>query len=358
MRLRIVVVVAVVALLAGGVESARAQGQPISQVVVLGDSLSDNGNLCGAIGYPPSPPYWLGRSSNGPVAVEYLAQSLGVLLKDFAWWGATTGVGNFTDGGTVDGFGAGSLPGMTTVFQGALSAGEFPIDPNALYVVWGGPNDFWMVDGASASVAVQKAVANLVTMVGQLQSLGARQILVLNMPDLGRTPYLLALPPQIGAFFTQVSLVFDQALKASLPAGVRYFDTFSLLSAVLANPAAYGFTNVNAACLTPLSICANPDQYLFWDIVHFTTAGHALVADAVRTALAQTVVIGGCDSGVPDVLAGGGFTISELIAQAAAGARNHGQFVSRVASITNGLVTGGVLSGRQKGAIQSCAGKY
>ena len=32
---------------------------------------------------------------------------------------------------------------MTTVFQGALLAGVFPIDPSALYVVWGGANDFW-----------------------------------------------------------------------------------------------------------------------------------------------------------------------------------------------------------------------
>jgi cholinesterase len=357
MRLRIVVGVAVVALLMGSVGLARAQSQPISQVVVLGDSLSDNGNLYALAGLPGYP-YWEGRISNGPVAVEYLAQSLGVLLADFAWAGATTGVGNHLDGGTVDTFGFYPLPGMTTAFQRALMAGVFPVDPDALYVVWGGPNDFWDVtDGASASLAIQKAVTRMVTMVGQLQYLGARRILVLNMPDLGKTPSLLASGPAASYFFTQVSIGFNDALKASLPPGVRYFDTLAWGWAVLANPAAHGFTNVTDACLTESSLCANPDGYFYWDGEHPTTTGHARLAEAVQAGLLQTVVIGGCDSGVPDVIAGGGFTIAELTAQAAVGARNHGQFVSRVASITNGLVSGGVISGKQKGAIQSCAGK-
>jgi len=356
-RLRIVVGVAVAALLAGGVGFARAQGPAFSQVVVLGDSLSDNGNLYALAGLPTYP-YWEGRISNGPVAVEHLAQSLGVLLTDFAWAGATTGVGNYLDDGTVDKLGFYPLPGMTTAFQRALMAGTFPVDSDALYVVWGGPNDFWDVtDQASAAVAIQKAVTRLVTMVGQLQSLGAKQILVLNMPDLGKTPSLLASGPAASYFFTQVSMGFNDALKAGLPAGVRYFDTLTWGWAVLANPAAYGFTNVTDACFTGMSLCANPGEYFYWDDEHPTTAGHARLAEAVMGGLAQTVVIGGCDSGVPDVLAGGGFTIAELVAHAAAGARNHGQFVSGVASITNELVAGGVITGKQKGAIQGCAGQ-
>src|SRR5580700_5150096 len=81
-----------------------------TSVVVYGDSLSDNGNLFAATGQPPAP-YFEGRRSNGPVAVEQLATALGVPLHDFAWIGATTGIGNIGDGGTPTSFGALKLPG-------------------------------------------------------------------------------------------------------------------------------------------------------------------------------------------------------------------------------------------------------
>ena len=42
-------------------------------VVVYGDSLSDNGNLYGLSDFRHHP--CMGRFSNGPVAVEYLAQA-------------------------------------------------------------------------------------------------------------------------------------------------------------------------------------------------------------------------------------------------------------------------------------------
>ena len=331
---------------------ATAHAQSISQIVVLGDSLSDNGNFFAAAGLP-SPPYWQGRASNGPVAVEYLARSLMAPLRDFAWYAATTGVGNLADGGTVDAFGAFSLPGITTVFQGALSANQFPIDPNALYIVWGGPNDFWYVTTpAEASVAIGKAVTNLMTIVGTLQSLGATQILVPNMPDLGKTPYLLEAGPEASAFFTHLSLGFNQTLQANLLPGVHYFDTFSLFSDIIGNPSHYGFANVTDQLINAPG--ADPNSYFFFDVVHPTTAGHAVIANALYQSAAPTVIIGGCNSGVPNELFSTGRTISDMIIQAGYEAKNHGQFVSAVASITNELVKSGVISGKQKGAIQSC----
>ncbi|HBL28899.1 MAG TPA: peptidase [Acidobacteria bacterium] len=68
-----------------------------------------------------------------------------------------------------------------------------------------------------------------------------------------------------------------------------------------------------------------------------------------------TVVIDGCNSGVANSLVSGGCKISDLIESCADGASNHGQFVSCVSAVTNGLKKAGVISGAQKGAIQSCA---
>ena len=50
---------------------------PFNEIVVFGDSLSDNGNLVLIEGQPVPDPelYWEGRLSNGPVWVEYLTNA-------------------------------------------------------------------------------------------------------------------------------------------------------------------------------------------------------------------------------------------------------------------------------------------
>lgn len=68
-----------------------------------------------------------------------------------------------------------------------------------------------------------------------------------------------------------------------------------------------------------------------------------------------TVVIGGCNSGVPNSQVSGGCKISDLIEGCADGAHSHGQFVSCVALTTNSLKKSGTITNAQKGAIQSCA---
>jgi hypothetical protein len=68
-----------------------------------------------------------------------------------------------------------------------------------------------------------------------------------------------------------------------------------------------------------------------------------------------TVIIAGCDSGVPNTLFSTGCTIADQINHIAATAKNHGQFVSDVAHLTNDLKAQGIITGAQKGAIQSCA---
>ena len=73
--------------------------------------------------------------------------------------------------------------------------------------------------------------------------------------------------------------------------------------------------------------------------------------------LNPTVVIGSCDSGVPNDLFSTGCTISDLIDQSASSATNHGNFVSAVASLTNELMNNVVISGSQQGKIQRCAAK-
>lgn len=73
--------------------------------------------------------------------------------------------------------------------------------------------------------------------------------------------------------------------------------------------------------------------------------------------LSRTVVVDGCDSGVVNTLFDTGCTISDLIFQCAEDAGNHGGFASCVADLTNRFKTDGLISGKEKGAIQRCAAR-
>jgi cholinesterase len=267
--------------------SGLAMAAPFTAVVVYGDSLSDNGNLYAASGYPPAP-YYLGRKSNGPVAVELLAQSLGTPLADFAWIGATTGIGNYADGGTATTVGFASAPGM----QAQLAATQAALGPylaGGLFIVWGGPDDFIApspLDATPQDTAI-RGVGNLLGIVGALQLLGAQHILVPGMPDLGLTPYFAGLGPVAAAQASAITDFFNAALYAGLPSGVQYYDTSALVRSVVANPAAFGLTNATAACIQGATVCADPAQYLFWDDFPPTTAGHSIVAKGFEQAVPE-----------------------------------------------------------------------
>jgi phospholipase/lecithinase/hemolysin len=251
----------------------------ISSLVVFGDSLSDNGNLYALSGNPPNP-YWQGRFSNGPVAAEYLAAGLGVPLLDFAYGGATTGTANY--------FGA-NLPGMTQELnQYIASLGGGPADPDAWYMVCGGPNDVFnaLALGLDPIAELAKAAANIGGIVNAITALGAQHIVVPGMLDLGQMPLFAANRP--GG--TALTNFYNGLLQSEFAnTSVLFFDTAAVLRDAAANPAAFGFTNVTDPCLVTSpnpGLCATPDDYLFWDRVHPTTAGHELIAARMASAIA------------------------------------------------------------------------
>jgi phospholipase/lecithinase/hemolysin len=299
MRGRAIVLLVLMALLAPAVTEAAL----IGSLFVFGDSLSDAGNAAFLSGntFPPSPPfgpYAEGRFSNGKVAAEYLAERLSIPLApskpgtdgtDFAVGGAMTGTGNFNSL-------VGSPPGLPASFANtgiAEQIGEFAgsfgpgsFDPaSSLFMVWGGANDifFAFARGQDLKVAAGAAAANVAGDVAALASLGAQRFLVVNLPDLGETPDAVAFGPAAQFVLSEASQEFNDQLLSELDLlgidiDVTLFDALAAQRNILANPAAFGFTNVTSACIAdPSALAANCPGFLFFDGVHPTTAGHEIL---------------------------------------------------------------------------------
>lgn len=258
----------------------RAFAASFTQIYVFGDSLSDTGNLFAATSgsLPSSPPYSEGRASNDRLWIEYLAEDLGANTTNYAFGGATTGSNNTFIPGLI------GLEQQISTFQATNSFA----DPDALYVVWAGANDYLGAGITDPSVPLE----NLANSIATLESYGAENFLVVNLPDLGQLP-----ATNSGVFSSGLSTLtnlhnsgLDTLLNSlSLSYGIDIYDVdaSSLFAKAIANPASLEFTNVTDTCLnlSTATICSNPNEYLFWDDLHPTTAAHELIGDLALTRL-------------------------------------------------------------------------
>ncbi|CAA9583376.1 Phospholipase/lecithinase/hemolysin [uncultured Synechococcales cyanobacterium] len=258
------------------------------QIYTFGDSASDNGNTFKATAglLPPSPPYYEGRYSNGPVWVEDLASKLDVPLTDLAFAGATTGQSNVLN----QQFSL-NLPGVQQQID-SFTAAHPSANSKALYIVWAGFNDY-LGGGATSNT---ETVENLSTAVKSLNEAGAKNIMVPNLPDLGKYPVTTNTPnaPLLSTLSKKHNSDLAQALANLSQApgsdiNIISFDVNSLFSAAIDQPENFGFTNVTDACFntTTLNVCSNPDQYLSWDGLHVTARAQEVLAESAFSALSS-----------------------------------------------------------------------
>lgn len=271
-----------VGLLAGLAASAWAA--PLSSVVVFGDSLSDTGLAYQAIlasrqeTVPPAP-YFEGRFSNGPVAVEIMAAQLGLPLQSLAYGGATTGTGNILDlDGDLDH--TGLQDQIDAYIQGGL-------DPNALLVLWAGTNDFIM-----NTDTMQGVVGNLSAGMNKLAEAGGRHFFIPAMPDMSAMPMLLGkqrfrdLSLGFNASLNQASQLF---LQQHPDLDVRWFDTPLVLDGLKNSTV---FSDTTHACIAGdfyavASVCGSPESFMFWDRTHFSAATHQVLGTAFAAAVPE-----------------------------------------------------------------------
>lgn len=310
--------------------SASAR-EEVTGLNIFGDSLVDAGNLFNLTDLPPSPPY-AQRLSNGPVWVEQLADELDlesalstIALPELFGGTApppTEGI-NFAFGGALSSdvnVGGPPLPGLQQQVEtfSALSV-ALPPDPDALYILLAGGNDYNQAlfnfdPSRPLDQLANQVTDNLADATASLIGLGAKHVLVSNLPDLGLQPFAQTLNqfnPQSAQLLTGLSQQHNQlldqkltALEANSDADIIQLDLASLFESVIASPDTFGLNNVTDTCLTNFQpgfvfdgVCENPDEFLFWDNVHPTEAGHRLIADLAIATLAEKAP----DNPVPSV---------------------------------------------------------
>lgn len=298
--------------------AAPANAMPVPMplyggLVIFGDSLSDSGNnflaattpplgspsnitpasaitnsFVPSFTYAPAAPYPFGVYSNGPVWATPFAASLGLSALP-----SLAGGGNFAFGGATTGAGS-PTPSLTDQMGMFLKDTRNVAHGNYLYVVAGGGNNArHALEAIQANPADYQNIitdtsnsfaADVGNIVDTLQTAGAQHIVVWNAPNLGIAPAVLAQGSSAAALATGTAMSMNAALTARLTgeAGVKVFDIFGSLTDVVADPSAYGMSNVTDACLHGACDVATN---LFWDGIHPTAAGHQLIANAMIAAV-------------------------------------------------------------------------
>ena len=257
---------------------AYAQAPIPDNIIVFGDSLSDTGNAFEATRHaePPSPPYFDGRFSNGPVWVEDFAARFG-LKADPALRGGT----NYAVGGAKIGTDLDSMKNQVQVFLVTRR-----IHSNDVFVVFGGGND--LQPGVTTSFVANTAM-KVGDIVNSLAAHGAAIFLVPNIPNKGLSPSARSAGTTgeeqelTMAFNAAVDVILNDA-ATRLKVKIIRVDLFTLAQSAVTMPTPFGFTNVTDPCLVKTTVCSDPDSHLFWDDIHPTARAHQFIASAALAA--------------------------------------------------------------------------
>jgi outer membrane lipase/esterase len=291
--------------LLGGAASAqetRTAEQLFTSVTVFGDSITDSGNipaLTGNFDETPSPPYFNGRFSSGPVFVELFPARLGVSaanVRNFAIGGAT--FGDITISAILGDNPAIANRGVASQVRDFVSSGA-RFGRLDLVQINAGNNDFgaalltnppetW---NSVMTAAADAAGEDFGRSVRALQGIGASQFLVQTTLSVQGIPNFddPAIHAADAVYVPRLNAnLVAEINRAARPGDIFYvLDTRTLVLDAIANPAKYGFTDVTTPCLDEVAgtVCTDEATRLWWDGQHPTARGHRMLAAAATDTL-------------------------------------------------------------------------
>lgn len=262
------------------------------KVISLGDSISDTGNFYKLSNQQsPSSHFYEGRLSNGPVWIEHVASNFSASLDNYAYGGATSDGDQYQ---VVPGY---HIPGciqQVAELEAALARDPLGSDRVLLQMGFFG-NDFFALARTATSMAnLERCLTRL------LDATHAKHVVVPTSND----PDLIPVVQGLNFAFRY----YARNIAADLPAewekvlqrvsrknpGVKFYsyDHAELVRAAANGTLEYTAKKKfkNGYCLKALpdkseQVCANPQDYLFYDWAHPSKVLHKAMADAVTQLL-------------------------------------------------------------------------
>lgn len=291
----------IVALLFLFVSQLQAAPKPVySNIYIFGDSLSDTGNLASVREDFPLP-YYMNRVSNGPVAVEILAERLGFTAQaSFHLLGMNSGTNYAVAGANAYGDQAIDLAAQVIAFQ--VNHG-FIAPSDALYVIFIGGNDIrsarGVIDESNAEIIIKAAANEVGLAIESLSQSGAQSFLLVNAPDIGLIPETKLIAeasadPELVMRANSLSESYRKSLRklhsqynGKNNIKVIEFDLFQYFNKLIHKAEKFGFTNSTDACFSSEAFVFNDDcingdnfnEFIFFDEIHPTARVHSLVGN-------------------------------------------------------------------------------
>ena len=201
-------------------------------------------------------------------------------FRSYAVAGANTGDSNsgFNLGGIIN------LPGMKQEVDNYLSDSKGTADPNALYFLWGGANDYFTGDPAAA------AAHNLAGYVSTLAESADKHFLVPNLPDLS-----LRL---INSINLKRRLFRLPLIPRWRPNWEIYIFRGPVLPASMSILFSMGWSRIRQSSVLQMSIAlvCPPEIFLLAAILRATFSGTTFIPRAGRMVLLQGLLPAQCRS--------------------------------------------------------------
>ncbi|MFU9139019.1 SGNH/GDSL hydrolase family protein [Erwinia tasmaniensis] len=257
--------------------TCKMGGAPFEKIIILGDSLSDStGRMYSKTSglMPSSPQYYEGRFTNGYTWVDFLASptcmNVAVVTK--------------AEGGAV----AGNYCKLNPIFmfissmKKQISGLKFGRDDLAIACI--GSNDYISYNKKDVNKVVNDQMKNINNMIKG----GAKNIIVMGIPDFSHTPFAKAETQEKREELKELSSQHNELLSRKVSdingkngANVKFFDLNEVLTSTIniANSIGYNTSKpFHQGYIGGKGSLDTSPKYLFNDGVHPTQELHAIFA--------------------------------------------------------------------------------